>query len=227
MMSRSTATRPGESAAAASYMPLKWLTLALEVSHKDRQSDVSILRVHGKQRNVHDHRYILTRSAHTHDQPGKGLYDGRIHRDPEAQDLVYRDSFCLDSDRGFRLCDFRPPPIQGRHAGPRESAEDPGSVRAGHRHLKGRGAAAIHRPGGVEPHPPGTDHQRYETLPEGAEVPLPRRSRRAHAEGHQNRTPDEERKSRKGSLRSATSVATRISSPRWPTGLPLNSSKKI
>jgi hypothetical protein len=26
----------------ASYMPLKWLTLALEVSHKDRQSDVSI-----------------------------------------------------------------------------------------------------------------------------------------------------------------------------------------
>jgi hypothetical protein len=26
----------------ASYMPLKWLTLALEVSHSDRQSDVSI-----------------------------------------------------------------------------------------------------------------------------------------------------------------------------------------
>jgi hypothetical protein len=26
----------------ASYMPLKWLTLALEVSHNDRQSDVSL-----------------------------------------------------------------------------------------------------------------------------------------------------------------------------------------
>ena len=86
---------------------------------------------------------------------------------------------------------FRPPPIQGKHAGPREPAEDPGGVRAGHRHLEGRGAAAIHCPGGVEPHPPGADHQRAEPLPEGAEDPLPRRSRRAHAEGHQDRAPDE------------------------------------
>ena len=32
---------------------------------------------------------------------------------------------------------------------------------------------------------------------------------------------------RKGFLRSATSVATRMSSPPWPTGWPLNSSKRI